>query len=520
MSTKQNLKIVFVIRSPDQFHYFSSIIKTLCARRNSVSVFFDERYAKRAGIDRVEELRSEFDNFSYEFVEARTDCWQRLLFPLRELWSYFRFLVIPDQSDAWRKLQLTYISLRIRPYVADKSSFLNRLFGRPVFLKFFRFIENTIPPDKKIVARLQDEQPDVVITSPANYRFSTADIEYLKAAKALKIPTVVPVISWDNLTVRGPLFIIPDRLLAWNQAHAEEAVKWHGVPKKNIRIIGSSFFDGWFTPPLKSAKNTRNSQLYTDNTDRQQTLTAESEKREAQQISTAGFTKFSPSVSREEFAKKAGLISEKPYILWLGSSKNIAPDETLLIQEAKKAFENSPDKKMKEMQIVVRPHPAHTKQYEYLGREGMAIFPREGAQMFDEGARQTFYDTLYYAVAAVNINTSGIIDAILAGKPAIAYLDEKYRQSQEETKHFRHLTEYNALSFVCSPEECVEEVKKIMEGRDEHKDARDAFIKDFIRPRGLEVSAGEVAAWEIEELARQNFASRNSRGLTVATNNK
>lgn len=489
MDVNKNLKIIFVIRSPDQFHYFSSIIEALCVRGHLVSLLFDVRYAKRGKIDQVEGIKKKFYNFSYEFVPSRTDCWWRPLFALREIWSYSRFLVIPNQSDTWRKLQLTYISPRIRPLVRARNSFLNWLLGRSIFLRIFRLIETITPPDKKITARLLSERPDVVVASPGNYRFSTADIEYLKAAKSLGIPTAVPVISWDNLTVRGPLFIIPDRLLAWNQAHAKEAVEWHGVPKENIRIIGSSFFDGWFTPLEIS---------------RPKAAAAVSK----EGGSLTGFTSFSPSCSRKDFSRKTGLSENKPYLLWLGSSKNIAPDETWLVQEVKRALENSPDKKMREMQILVRPHPRYVKQYEALGRQGIAVFPRQaGHQMFTEDERQLFYDTIYYSVAAVNINTSGIIDAILAGKPAIAILDEKYRQSQEETKHFRYLADYKAIAFVRSPEKCAEEIKKIMEGNDEHAEERAAFIKDFIRPRGLEISAGEAAAEEIEE-------------LTAATNKK
>lgn len=423
-----------------------------------MSVLFDESATKGASRAPVENFKNKVAGFSYGFTNSRTDRWQRPLFVARELWTYCRYLLMPDQSDIWRKTHLVYVSPRIRSYLEERASWLNWVLAVPLWIWVFRFLETIAPPDKKIVSRLLDERPDIVISSPANYRFSTADVEYLKAAKALKIPTAVPVISWDNLTVRGPLFIIPDRLFAWNQAHAEEAVKWHGVPKENIRIIGSPFFDGWFG-------------------------------------------EFSPATSYEEFAKSSGLSPAHPYFVWLGSSKNIAPDETWLIQEVKKAFENSPDSEMKKMQILVRPHPAHAKQYESLQKEGLVIFPRgDGHQMFSESDRQLFYDTLYHGVAAVNINTSGIIDAILAGKPALAYMHEKYRQSQEETKHFRHLTDYKAIAFVRSPEECVKEIKKVTQGHDDHARERASFIRDFIRPRGLETSAGEMAAREVEEL--------------------
>ncbi len=462
------MRVLFVIRAVANFHYLSSIVGAFCRRGHKVHCLFDKKWSKQAPLVPLDDFIKKFGNLSYELVESRTDRWLWLISWSREFLSYCRYLGMSGQSDWARRAYAHYLPQSIRPYLVDRGSVGNRILslGAPFFTRLFSGVERITPADKKIAARLKENRPEVLIASPTNQRYSSADTEYLKAAKTLGIPTVVPVLSWDNLSCRGALYIIPDRLLAWNRAHAEQAQEIHGVSSKNIRIIGSPFFDGWFKD-------------------------------------------LTPSLSREEFYDRAGIARDRPYILWLGSSKNIARDESWLIKEVKDEFERSPDERMKSMQIVLRPHPANYRQYAELKRDGIVIYPKEGEILKDESARQIFYNSLHYAVGAVNINTSGIIDAMLAGKPSIALVPEEYRDTHEGTAHFQDLVRYRPLAFCRTPFECAAEIKKMIDGRDEYKAAREAFIKDFIRPRGLDMPAGEIAAQEIEEFV----ASATRRGL-------
>ncbi len=70
-------------------------------------------------------------------------------------------------------------------------------------------IETLVPPDPGITRWLEDYRPDVVVASPFIFPVSK-ELEYIKAAKALSIPTVGAVLSWDNLTSKGTFHVIPD----------------------------------------------------------------------------------------------------------------------------------------------------------------------------------------------------------------------------------------------------------------------------------------------------------------------
>lgn len=458
-SKKNNkMKVLFVIRSATTFHYFSSTVRELCQKGHEVHVLFDSmRRSRQATREPMDNIQKEFKNFSYDFAKRRGDYWLRPLTFARELLSCHRHLVSTGQADFWRVVQTKYLPIWLQPYLVRRDSWVNRIIQTKTAAYFFRLVERMAPPDPEAITALKKMRPDVVLASPTNFSHSSADLEYLKAARALSIPTVIPVLSWDNLTVRGAFHIMPDFMLVWNQEHVKEAVGDHGIPRERIRITGAPFFDNWFT-------------------------------------------KLTPSLSREEFARLAGIASEDPYILWLGSPKNIAEDESWLLLKYKEAFEKSRDPRLQKIQIILRPHPLGFRQFETLKHPGIVIFPRGGERTSTQDARERFYNSLRYAVAAVHINTSAIVDAIIADTPAITALDERYRHSQEETKHFRDLAAYNAFEKSRSPEECVKEVDKILQGRDEHAKERRAFVGDFIRPRSLDIPAGRVAAQEVENL--------------------
>ena len=54
-------------------------------------------------------------------------------------------------------------------------------------------------------------------------------VEYIKASQALGIRSGLCVHSWDNLTNKGLIRIIPDRVFVWNETQRREAVTMHGV---------------------------------------------------------------------------------------------------------------------------------------------------------------------------------------------------------------------------------------------------------------------------------------------------
>jgi hypothetical protein len=282
------------------------------------------------------------------------------------------------------------------------------------------------------------------------------EIEYIKAARALRIPTITLVYSWDNLTTKGMYHIIPDVVLAWNQVQSSEAKKIHHVRAQDIVITGSPTFDGWFGADYLS-------------------------------------------MAREPFCARVGLDPQRPFVLYLGSSSHIAEDETWLVRQLSAAIKNSEDSEVRGIQILARPHPANVDIYSQIDEPDLLRVWPVGRNVRDTiEFRQDFYNSLFHSVGTLGINTSGMIDAIINDRPGATIMAERYRATQMQTAHFRQLIQAKVLEVASDIPECVEIIKKFAQGWDRKTNERRQFVKEFIRPRGLHLSAGEVVARAIE----------------------
>ena len=78
-------------------------------------------------------------------------------------------------------------------------------------------LERIIPLSKEMSAFLRAEAPDVLLVTPL-VEPASIQVDYLKSARALGIPTALCMASWDNLTNKGGIRVSPDRVFVWNAA--------------------------------------------------------------------------------------------------------------------------------------------------------------------------------------------------------------------------------------------------------------------------------------------------------------
>ncbi len=441
------MNVLFVIRSAQIYHYYESIVAALGKRGHRVTLLFDKDWT---GDEYIADVGQPF-----EWAHVRSGWERRILFAARELLSYRRYLLIKYQSSFYAERWLKYVSPKMRFFIKRVPG-VQRLIKTNIVGALLRLVERLAPPDHMISEDIKRRAPDVVLATPVNFRQSSSDLEYIKAAKFLGIPTAVPVISWDNLTTKGIFHAIPDLLLVWNKEQQEEAWAHHGISADKTAIVGAPFFDKWFTH-------------------------------------------LTPSLSREDFAQKFDFSAQDSVILYLGSSDNIAPDERRLIIEMRNALDVSRDERIKNTQIIFRPHPANYKVYKDFSLP--KVFVQKGGVMpKDAESLQDFYNLLFYSEAVVSINTSGMVDAIIAGRPVISFERKEFSTTQVLAQHYRHMRQSNALYVTKTPQEFLEIFSKLLLGEDFKKPDREKFIRDFVRPRGIDKSAGEVVAQETEAL--------------------
>src|SRR6266508_600619 len=248
-------------------------------------------------------------------------------------------------------------------------------------------LEAGIPTSRRIDRYIREWAPDVVLATPVVKAAST-QVEFLKSARRLRIPAATCVASWDNLTNKGLLKFVPERVFVWNEVQRREATELHGIPAERVVVTGAQLFDPWF------------------------------ERR--------------PSMTREEFVRRIGLDPGRPYVLYVCSNPAMTElPESGFVVEWVEALRASGDERLRGLGIAVRPHPNEAGQWREvdLGRFGnVAVWPREGALPVTDEARADFFDSLAHSGAVVGINTTAMIEAAIVGKSVLTVLAPEFAQ--------------------------------------------------------------------------------------------
>lgn len=449
------------MRSIAHFPYQKSTLEALVAKGHQVQLCFDKHWSKDRNQAHVDEWILKHGQKPFQWYRPRNDRWRALIFPLRELRSYANYLKRSEQSDFYTARWGSYLHPRFKKWLKLKNikGWIFRKFIESKWVELLcRFVESRVPADKEIIRFINNVEADVMVITPGNMRFSE-EVEYLKAAKKIKLPVVLPVYSWDNLTTKGLIHLEPDACLAWNQAHRREAVSIHQISAEKVHITGSPYFDRWF-----GEKNFSKEEI-------------------------------------EDFYHRVGLDSGKPFITYLGSSRNIAKDESWIVEKLKAQLDQHFN-----VQILIRPHPANYRHFERLVGESVQMWPRPPFNFdatvpeFDRDVRD-FFLSVELSRCLVGINTSAMLESVIKGKHVIAYCDDQYEATQVGSMHFRHLMDSEALEMVHGEQELFNALKRVFDGHDAYESRRERFVKEFIRPNGKNISAGEIQAQKIIETA-------------------
>jgi len=163
----------------------------------------------------------------------------------------------------FRKLTLTltptralYIKKRSKFY-QDKNifkflfSFLPAyLFGRFNYcLKLARFFDYFFLNQKTFKPLLDAYNPDLIFATDVQ---NELDVRLLQEARKIGLRTIGMVRSWDNLTTKGILRIIPDHLVVHNEIIKKEAMQYSHVSDRRISVIGIPHYDRYLENPTRT----------------------------------------------------------------------------------------------------------------------------------------------------------------------------------------------------------------------------------------------------------------------------
>ena len=119
---------------------------------------------------------------------------------------------------------------------------LNRLAGRfPTLRRLWTRLEAALISGRSWEPILREADPVLLVTGTPGTEY--LDALLLRCTRRLGIPSLCVVLSWDNLTSKGYMAAVPDRLVVWNERMRAEAVELHDYLPAAVDVAGVAHFD-------------------------------------------------------------------------------------------------------------------------------------------------------------------------------------------------------------------------------------------------------------------------------------
>src|SRR6185436_7659433 len=229
------MKVLMVVQHVNFFRNLDTVLRDLCARGHEVTFLHGtrledpqvdqqlKRKRKRAvfmarGLKVVE---SEIAGVTSGYRPDPPERWQRVLGVGRQVMNraiYFRAgHPSPDRVVAGLEKELPD-ALVARMH----GRWWKRILAHPAALRVWRWIEEVSPVSPTLESLLREIRPDVMLVAPTIWPKTPVEADYFRAAKSLGIPTIGYVNSWDNLTSKGTVHVVPDVYVVWNEPRAEK----------------------------------------------------------------------------------------------------------------------------------------------------------------------------------------------------------------------------------------------------------------------------------------------------------
>jgi hypothetical protein len=449
------MKVLFAALHLAHYRNFDSVVRELAARGHQVHLTAEEPESL-GGQELVEQLAREHPGVTWDLLPSlEQEPWFDAARRMRVALDYVRALE-PRYPDKLR--------IRAEARTARIIRWASRapVVGRPGTLAALTTFERLMPTSERMVEYLQQQAPDVVVLTALTFSRSQ-QLDMLKAARALRLPVAAAILSWDHLSSKALLHVFPDMVLVWNAVQRQEAIDMHCLPADRVVPTGAQCYDQWFTR--------------------------------------------TPDRSREEFCRAVGLRADRPFVLWVHSALSPTPDppEPTLVVRWIEALRSHPDPRLRELGVLVRPHPERLKEWKGNRLDRFENVAFHGRNPIDPETRDDYFGSLYYSSAVIGLVTSAFLEAAIVGRPVMTLTLPEYRMHQDEMIHFQYLTTVSGGVLHKAPdlETHFQQLADVMGSTGARDERNRRFLSAFVRPGGLETPATPVFVDALERLYRQ-----------------
>jgi hypothetical protein len=458
------VKILFVLRSTVYVRNFESTIRLLAEHGHRVHLVAPE-HRLHSAVRVREAMDATGDGVTYgPPPDHEPFGWALLGETLRRAVDYLRYLgaAYRDAPKLRARAERTAPAFVI---ALLRWRLLATAAGRALLGRLLRYCDHALPCDPAIDRFLREQAPDLVLVTPL-VEPGSPQATYVRSARAAGIPTGLCVYSWDNLTNKGLIQHQPDVVTVWNEAMKNEAIELHGVPADRIVVTGATAYDQWFS--------------------------------------------WQPRWTREEFCARVGLPSDRPYLLYVCSSKFIAPEEVGFVRRWVEQVRESSEV-LRDAGVLVRPHPQNGEQWQAVrlnGLDDVVVWPPVGQNPIDGDSKSEYYDSIFHSAAVVGVNTSAQIESAIVGRSVHTVLAPEFRDTQAGTLHFSHIghDDGGLLHVGADMRAHVLGLERAIQSPRAHEARSRAFLERFVRPFGLDAAASPRLVAALERAASQPVA--------------
>jgi hypothetical protein len=469
------LRVLFFIGHDGFIRNFEKLIRARAARGDEVHLAASSRrVALMSDARSLEDLCESDPRITFDRIpKDRDNAAGPLLDLLATSRSYLRFYG-PEYADApaLRERAKNYVPPAMRSFLRYTGGHTRP--GRWAYDRMLLGLIEGMPTSPAFDEYIAGHRPDVVLVTPLVSMQGVAQLSAVASARKAGIPSALLVHSWDNLTNKGLIHTPPDRVAVWNDAQKREAIELHRVPEDQVVVTGAHSYDHWFD--------------------------------------------WAPSKSRQAFCRDFGLDPEQPFVVYMCSSAFIAPDEVSLVRKWVTALRASDDQRLRDVGVLVRPHPQNTEQWESVrpGDLDGAVVYRPGASAWaGSTSRADYYDSMHHAAAVVGLNTTALIESAILERPVLTWLTPEFRDTQEGTLHFQHIASDQGLLLVARTfEEHEAQLGEVLSEPDRADRSR-RFVEEFVRPYGLDDPGTPRLVSMVTGLAEKPPARRRRKLSTV-----
>lgn len=188
--------------------------------------------------DRVNLYKNEFghDRVFFEVVARNSSS------GLDALFARLKFTMLRTETTDLRRRLIFEQNGNYFAYYT--SLILNRLLARHLLRRIFRILDFYLIKNNTYAPYFEKYNPDLVFLA---HLFNEPEIDLLREAKRRGVKSVGLINSWDKVTARCVLRLLPDKLIVFNNLIKDELKEFNEVLDENIFVSGLPQLDHYFS---------------------------------------------------------------------------------------------------------------------------------------------------------------------------------------------------------------------------------------------------------------------------------